>query len=303
MLQLKSSLLNVQYVCTTADVWTQQARSYLGVTCHWIDPATLSRRSAVLAFRRFLGVHSYDKIGNMLMSIHNQYDLDTSKITHVVTDHGSNFVKAFKIFAHGDDDDGNIIASDDNNEAEYVYESNFDILLNGHDDESGSAIYLPPHTSCLAHTLNLLRSCDAEKAVAGDGQYKKLYRSVAAKCVALSNAVHMSSKNSEAAKDILSKTIPKPNSTRWNSEYDSFKCIYEMRDKVNVLMERLKLPRLVDLELDFLAEWLEVMGPVATALDKLQGENTVDSYYGAIMPALLAIKRRLDSYVPSTPEP
>jgi hypothetical protein len=113
----------------------------------------------------------------------------------------------------------------------------------------------------------------------------------------------MSSKNSEAAKDILSKTIPKPNSTRWNSEYDSFKCIYEMRDKVNVLMERLKLPRLVDLELDFLAEWLEVMGPVATALDKLQGENTVDSYYGAIMPALLAIKRRLDSYVPSTPEP
>lgn len=155
----------------------------------------------------------------------------------------------------------------------------------------------------MAHTLNLLGSCDAEKAVAGDGQYKKLYRSVAAKCVALSNAVHMSSKNSEAAKDILSKTIPKPNSTRWNSEYDSFKCIYEMRDKVNVLMERLKLPRLVDLELDFLAEWLEVMGPVATALDKLQGENTVDSYYGAIMPALLAIKRRLDSYVPSTPEP
>jgi len=94
--QVKTEIADVQYVCTTADIWSQQARSYLGVTCHWIYPAKLIRRSAVLAFCRFYGTHSFDRIGALLMSVHTQFDLDTSKITHVVTDNGSNFMKAFR---------------------------------------------------------------------------------------------------------------------------------------------------------------------------------------------------------------
>ena len=44
------------------------------------------------------------------------------------------------------------------------------------------------------------------------------------------------------------------------------------------------------------------MHHVATALDKMQGENTVDSHFGAILPALHAIKRKLDSFVPKHTE-
>lgn len=292
--KLKAHLSTVQFVCTTADAWTQQARSYMGVTCHWIDPHTLTRQSAVLAFRRFRGTHSFDKIGNLLMSIHIQFNLETSKITHVVTDNGSNFIKAFKSFSINEDDE----------EDDYQPASVNDILTNGHDeDESGNAIYLPPHTSCVAHSLNLLGSVDAEKSLVGNQQFKKLYRSVSAKCVALSNAVHTSSKNAETSLDVIGKAIPKPNCTRWNSTYDSFCSIYDVRDKINVLLERLKLPKFVDLELEFLGEWLHVMSPIAIALDKMQGENTIDSYYGAVLPALLAIKKRLDAFAPKHTEP
>jgi len=77
--QVKKEIADVQYVCTTADIWSQQARSYLGVTCHWIDPAKLIRRSVVLAFRRFYGTHSFDRIGALLMSVHTQFDLDMSE--------------------------------------------------------------------------------------------------------------------------------------------------------------------------------------------------------------------------------
>jgi len=75
--QVKTEIAGVQYVCTTADIWSQQARSYLGITCHWIDPTKLIRKSAVLAFRGFYGTHSFDRIGTMLMSIYTQFDLDT----------------------------------------------------------------------------------------------------------------------------------------------------------------------------------------------------------------------------------
>lgn len=47
MRHLKAAL----YVCTTSDIWTGFHRGFLGVTAHWIDPETLERRTAALAFR------------------------------------------------------------------------------------------------------------------------------------------------------------------------------------------------------------------------------------------------------------
>ena len=297
--QVKTEIADVQYVCTTADIWSQQARSYLGITCHWIDPCKLIRRSAVLAFRRFYGTHSFDRIGAMLMSIHTQFDLDTSKITHVVTDNGSNFMKAFRHYAQ----DGVLNESLEDEKDDYDVASVSDVLTQkGDDDEALNAIYLPPHVSCMSHSLNLIASTDAAKALNSSNQYKKLYRSVSAKCTALSNAVHVSSKNAEIAQELLHCTIPKPNTTRWNSEFDCLKRVYEVRDRINTVMERLKLPKLVDVEVEFLGEWLEVMQPVATALDKMQGENTVDSYFGAVLPTLHAIKRKFNSFVPKHTE-
>ena len=35
---LKGKLKTVQYVCTTADVWSTSKTSFMGVTAHWIKP-------------------------------------------------------------------------------------------------------------------------------------------------------------------------------------------------------------------------------------------------------------------------
>lgn len=73
-------------------------RSFLGVTGHWISSTDLNRVSKALACRRFKGSHTYDRISDLINEIHLEFNLNPSKIIATVTDNGSNFVKAFKMF-------------------------------------------------------------------------------------------------------------------------------------------------------------------------------------------------------------
>ena len=86
----------IDYVSTTADIWSARQRSYIGVTCHWIDPEKFVRCSVILGFRRFKGQRNYLRIAEVLNAIHSEYGLDTTKVTYVITDNGSNFLKAFR---------------------------------------------------------------------------------------------------------------------------------------------------------------------------------------------------------------
>lgn len=71
----KQQLKKVDFICTTADIWSSSKRSYLGVTAHWIDCDTFDRKSVTLACRRFKGTHSYDKVAELIAEIHSEFDL------------------------------------------------------------------------------------------------------------------------------------------------------------------------------------------------------------------------------------
>ena len=295
--------------------------SWSHLSLDWIDTDHLVRRSAALALRRFKGEHNYEKIATMLSDIHAEFELSSSKITHVVTDNGSNFVKAFREFGKKDNvtEDTNSTEEEDENEQQsqnnresssedsdsdntnenIVLESiNVGEILTRGVDEINEAdndfIYLPKHLPCAAHTLNLLASKDATAAIE-NAAYKAIYRSVIAKCSSLSNSVHRSCKNAECAQEVLGRTIPKANSTRWNSEFDTLNTINSVKDKVNQLMEQLKLPKFKETEFEFLSEWLQAMHPVAIAPDMLQGETSMEAYFGAILPTILNLSKKLEA--------
>lgn len=59
---LTNLLHGIQVVATTADSWTAHNRAFVGMTVHWIDPATLERKSAVLACKEV-------KVGNFNLKI------------------------------------------------------------------------------------------------------------------------------------------------------------------------------------------------------------------------------------------
>ncbi|KAL4090115.1 hypothetical protein QTP88_025014 [Uroleucon formosanum] len=87
------------YICAIADIWSVNNRSYMGMTCHFIDEETYFWQSYVIGCIRIKGSHNYQNITEVITEIAKTYKIDLSKITHVVTDIASNFVKAFRMFS------------------------------------------------------------------------------------------------------------------------------------------------------------------------------------------------------------
>lgn len=99
---LAQILSKLTSICTTADVWKSRGRSYMGVTCHWLDTETLLRKSACLAVRRVFGSHTYDVVAKTLSAVHKEFKI-SRKIVVTITDSGSNFLKAFRVFSREND--------------------------------------------------------------------------------------------------------------------------------------------------------------------------------------------------------
>ena len=70
----------------------------MGVSVHWINAKTLQRESGVLGCYRFIGSHTFDRVGEMLDTIQRDFGIKERKVVATVTDNASNFVKAFKEF-------------------------------------------------------------------------------------------------------------------------------------------------------------------------------------------------------------
>ncbi|KAI2644400.1 Zinc finger BED domain-containing protein 4 [Labeo rohita] len=189
---MKSALIqklnHADYVATTADCWSARQRSYLGVTCHWIDSTSLERCSAALACRRMTGSHTFDVIAAALEEIHEEYKI-RGKITRTTTDSGSNFLKAFRIYGEDKEDD----AQDAQEEGDYILEDE--------SDESESEVEYQ----------------DLFAAEAGSDTYKRLSRSAFAKCSALSNKTSRSTLAFETVERECKLQFLRPNQTRWNS--------------------------------------------------------------------------------------
>ncbi|ODM63191.1 Zinc finger BED domain-containing protein 1 [Orchesella cincta] len=230
---LKKTLAEVDWMCATADIW----------------PPDIERKSAILALQRFQGVHSNDKIAEMLCKIFESFDV-SNKIVNVITDNGSNFVKAFKVYSI---DAAIQRVEDDGNEMEQESDEDKDIREVDFPELEDTGI-----------------TKGREKAKT---QFKKLLRDSFSKCHAVWNKVGRSVKSSELVRNLLGKNLIRPVATRWNSTFDAVTRLLEFRDKLDAMFEVLGVTKLNPLEVEFLVEYKMAVAPVAWALDKLQAEN------------------------------
>lgn len=95
---MKETFKSIQFICSTADIWSARNKSYLGITGHYIEPKTLARKSVVLSCKRIKYSHTFDEIAKGISTVHSDFGI-TKQVVATVTDNASNFGKAFKIYS------------------------------------------------------------------------------------------------------------------------------------------------------------------------------------------------------------
>jgi hypothetical protein len=277
---LRNKLSQANYICTTADLWTARNRSYLGMTVHIINDL-LERESFALACRRMKGSHTYDLLAEAISEIHSQFNLTQNKLVGTVTDNASNFHKAFKEY-EGDADD----------EEEDLVVEELSTILHTTEVDNDVRTVLPPHYKCCCHTINLVATTDAQKALTKPA-YSRAHHSAMGKCQAVWNKVNKSSKASDAVRDICGPGISFliPVQTRWFSTYNAICRINELAEYLPRVCTALDIVKFKPCDLDFLKEYITVMEPLAVTLDKLQGEK--HCFLGILVPELMKLRNKL----------
>lgn len=285
---LKEELKTIEFVCTTADIWSGRRRSFFGVTAHWITPS-LGRKSAALACRRFPGIHAFDKITELLHNIHAEFGLTNDKIVATITDNASNFAKAFKTF----DVKGTCIVSEEDYSASSSDSSTEEEGEEGEEssvDKCGVIDLLPRHIRCSAHTLNLCVTTDMMQTIKRNGSLSIIHNDLLHKCNMFWKAA-IRLKSAEIIEGLIGHTLKRPGETRWNSLYDSLKQILHIKDKVNELGKVLGFKNtLRENDFLYLEEHLHCTAPIAEAIDILQADNI---FYGTLLPCLVSLERKL----------
>ncbi|XP_046401097.1 uncharacterized protein LOC124167254 isoform X2 [Ischnura elegans] len=292
---LASKFTEIQFMTSTADIWSTKHRSFLGVTAHWINDETLTRESAVLSCVRFKGTHDYKNIADTLHNIFISFGLNNEKVATMITDNGSNFVKAFKEFGCSEiiniDSDDLPMHEDDSDIEELCIDLNFGSINMACEDLEEDR-FLPKHLRCFSHTLSLIATTDLTKILKNSPSLvNRLHKSVMAKCSYIWNASRRP-KSSEIITEILDCSLVYPCPTRWNSLFDAVSQIVKLRPKMNDVLRKLDMKQLFsDTEFDYMEEFIACLRPIAQAIDVLQSGNSC--FYGQLLPTLFSIRKKL----------
>lgn len=99
--EMKTNLIKIiakqQHICMTCDIWSSRAQAFMGMTLHFLT-SNFSRVSCVLAFRDMPGRQTNKEITDLILQVFKEFDIPIDKVTHIVTDGGSAFCKAFKLY-------------------------------------------------------------------------------------------------------------------------------------------------------------------------------------------------------------
>ncbi|CAF1329477.1 unnamed protein product [Rotaria magnacalcarata] len=203
------TLNKVNHVTLTIDGWSdRRCRSFLGITCHFIDDKMIPQ-AYLIDFVRLKSPHTGENIQQLTEDVLDEFEIK-EKVFKIITDNASSMIKAYKfgLLVDEETDKYGDISKSMSGTAPMLDDYDHDIELNDFqvidvcqdddidDPEDPATLRL----SCFAHTL------------------------VLGKCQALAKFSHKSSKVADLL-DELNQRINKTNVTRWNSEYLLIKSI------------------------------------------------------------------------------
>lgn len=103
-----------------------------------------------------------------------------------------------------------------------------------------SSPLLPTHQRCCSHTLNLVASTDLINGISRIDSLKLLYADIFQKSTKLWTLTNSPLKY-EVIVEFLGQALKRPVVTRWNSFFDAYGQIVELKSKILGLLEKLEI--------------------------------------------------------------
>ncbi|CAI5638372.1 unnamed protein product [Oreochromis niloticus] len=238
-------------------------RDFLGITVHWIQKETerMQLKSKLLAFERFKGLHTGERICEKFEAICDEYNIK-DKLDYIISDNAANMRKAFTVCfpteqGEEHDDDG-----------DHLDDPELWHNLTLEDQETvGAAMAKTQRLQCFAHTLQLVVRDGLSETKVASPSLSKLSK--------LSSLLHTST----TFKDVFEaefgeqKGIPAAVITRWNSTLRQVKAVLQC--------EHLKLCAVLEMaghkellfttrEWNLLKEMVDILKPFGEATDLTQ---------------------------------
>ena len=101
LIELKGKIMlklqDARKISMCADVWSKKGMtaSYLGLSAHFFTKSDYRRHTVTLAVRRLPSPHTAERIEELVREIIKEWEIPENKISAIITDNGSNMIKAF----------------------------------------------------------------------------------------------------------------------------------------------------------------------------------------------------------------
>lgn len=226
--KIEDSLSNARRITISADIWTPKGltSSYLGVVATFYDSKSHKRMVVLLAVKRFKAIHHHhDVVLGLAKEVIKDYAIPSEKIWRIMTDSGSNMIKAFNIASLSvafDDEE------DDVNDEKYNADNEED---NAHDeeDDDNDCDEIDDELSCKnpdddkppSHMEYRWMPCFIHALICGMhavGKLPALSRLIK-KIQKFVKSFTSSSVRTQQLKKLAGKTLVKFSQTRWNVLY------------------------------------------------------------------------------------
>ena len=293
LIQLKANvgtyIAQAKKVSICADIWTKKGMtaSFMGVTAHFFSRKDHKRHCVTLAVKRMPSPHTADHVLQVVREVLSDWDILPRRVLAILTDNGSNMVKAFNQVCsdmEGDEDedvDSNVsssVNSDDResqkdiedferNEFEYNdRESQKDVEDFERKELEHNIVFGTSfqRVSCFSHTLQLV-VCKFNEIGSVQRVLKKVQKLV--------SKVNKSTKATEMQIAQAGKKLIGNCPTRWSSTYLMVSRLVDVRPHLSRVLEDLVWDGLQASEWKLLESIRNLLEPFAEHTSLCSGEE------------------------------
>jgi hypothetical protein len=309
---VKCLLKQARRVHLCCDIWTKKGmtESFLGVTAHFF--AQDACHKVALAVRSIDSPHTGDVIVEVVKCVLKEWDIPAGKVGKVLTDNGSNMLKAFKTTIEDQDEelpDDN--ALEENVEEMYVDSDGLDVDIEIEPDETEVTVTQVTEMqeatediadfdereeehryafasndyqrlSCFSHTLQLVVIKFDEV---------KPFKEAISKAKKLVAHFNKSVKATKMLIELAGKKMIGDCPTRWNSTYLLLERLMETRQHVETVLNQLNWEVLQPRHWKAVENTVQLLKPFAEYTGLIGGEDY--STISCIVPVLMELKLHL----------